>query len=211
MARKRYGRTVAKIVAGVVLAIVAYLGLQYGSMLREMDQAAADYSHGDMESALKRYENVETELRSYGALPLRIIPARDRQNLILNQARLLYAMKRYEDAAERMDKEDEMAGVTTDGRFFLLRGDIGFRRAVANYQQSPKKDASLLEENLRGVEDSLRESLRLSPYDWDAKYNFEYINNIRNMLTNKDSGKVKLLMEEEAKPQTQELPPELVG
>ena len=209
MARKRYGKTVGKIVAGVVLAIIAYFGLQYWSMLKEMDQAATDYSQGDMESALKRYEDVEAKLRTYGAM--RIIPARDRQNLILNQARLLYAMKRYEDAAERMEKEDEITGVTTDGRFFLLRGNIGFRRAVTNYQQSTKKDANLLEENLLGAEDSLRESLRLSPSDWDAKYNFEYINYIRKMLTSKDSGKVKLLMEEEAKPQTKELPPELVG
>jgi tetratricopeptide (TPR) repeat protein len=209
MARKRYGRTVGKIVAGVVLAIIAFFGLQYWSMLQEMDQAVADYRQGDMESALKRYEDVEAKLRTYGAM--RIIPARDRQNLILNQARLLYAMKRYEDAAERMEKEDEITGVTTDGRFFLLRGNIGFRRAVTNYQQSTKKDANLLEENLLGAEDSLRESLRLSPTDWDAKYNFEYINYIRKMLTSKDSGKVKLLMEEEAKPQTKELPPELVG
>ena len=209
MARKRYGKTVGKLVAGVVLAIIAYFGLQYWSMLKEMDQAATDYSQGDMESALKRYEDVEAKLRTYGAM--RIIPARDRQNLILNQARLLYAMKRYEDAAERMEKEDDITGVTTDGRFFLLRGNIGFRRAVTNYQQSTKKDANLLEENLLGAEDSLRESLRLSPSDWDAKYNFEYINYIRKMLTSKDSGKVKLLMEEEAKPQTKELPPELVG
>lgn len=209
MARKRYGKTVGKIVAGVVLAIIAYFGLHYWSMLKEMDQAAADYRQGDTESALKRYEEVETRLRSFGAL--RVIPARDRQNLILNQARLLYAMGRYEDAAERLEKEDEITGVTTDGRFFLLRGNIGFRRAVVNYQQSAKKDANLLEENLLGAEDSLRESLRLSPSDWDAKYNFEYISYIRKLLTSKDSGKVKLLMEEEAKPQTKELPPELAG
>jgi len=209
MARKRYGRTMGKIVAGVVLAIIAFFGLQYWSMLQEMDQAVADYRQGDTESALKRYEDVEAKLRTYGAM--RLIPARDRQNLILNQARLLYSMKRYEDAAERMEKEDEITGVTTDGRFFLLRGNIGFRRAVTNYQQSTKKDANLLEENLLGAEDSLRESLRLNPTDWDAKYNFEYINYIRKMLTSKDSGKVKLLMEEEAKPQTKELPPELVG
>ena len=209
MARKRYGRTVGKIVAGVVLAIIAFFGLQYWSMLQEMDQAVADYRQGDTESALKRYEDVEAKLRTYGAM--RLIPARDRQNLILNQARLLYSMKRYEDAAERMEKEDEITGVTTDGRFFLLRGNIGFRRAVTNYQQSTKKDANLLEENLLGAEDSLRESLRLNPTDWDAKYNFEYINYIRKLLTSKDSGKVKLLMEEEAKPQTKELPPELVG
>ena len=209
MARKRYGRTIGKIVAGVVLAIIAFFGLQYWSMLQEMDQAVADYRQGDTESALKRYEDVEAKLRTYGAM--RLIPARDRQNLILNQARLLYSMKRYEDAAERMEKEDEITGVTTDGRFFLLRGNIGFRRAVTNYQQSTKKDANLLEENLLGAEDSLRVSLRLNPTDWDAKYNFEYINYIRKMLTSKDSGKVKLLMEEEAKPQTKELPPELVG
>lgn len=209
MARKRYGRTIGKVIGGVLLVVVALIGLQYGSMLREMDQAAAEYSQGDTEAALKRYEAVEQGLRSVGAM--RIVPARDRQNLILNQARLLYTLKRYDDAAERLEKENEISGVTTDGRFFLLRGNIGFRRAVINYQQSTKKDVNLLEENLLGAEDSLRESLRLNPNDWDAKYNFEFINYVRKMLTSKDSGKVKLLMEEETKPQTKELPPELAG
>jgi tetratricopeptide (TPR) repeat protein len=209
MARKRHGWTVGKIVIGAVLAVTAFFGLQYGSMLKEMDQAAVDYSQGDAEAALKRYENVEQSLRSFGAL--RVIPARDRHNLFLNQARLLYALGKYDDAAERLEKENEISGVTTDGRFFLLRGEIGFRRAVTNYQQSTKKDVSLLEENLLGAEDSLRESLRLNAADWDSKYNFEFINYVRQMLTSKDSGKVKLLMEEEAKPQTKELPPELAG
>lgn len=209
MARKRHGWTVGKIVLGLLLAAIAFVGLQFGSMLNEMEQAAADYSQGDAETALKRYEGVEQRLRGFGAM--RIIPGRDRQNLILNQARLLYSLKRYDDAADRLEKENEITGVTTDGRFFLLRGEIGFRRAVTNYQQSTKKDVNLLEENLLGAEDSIRESLRLAPADWDAKYNFEFINYVRQMLTNKDSGKVKLLMEEEAKPQTKELPPELAG
>ena len=198
MARKRYGKTVGKIVAAFVLAVLAFVGLQYGSMLKEMDQAAADYSRGDPESALKRYENVETKLRSFGAV--RLIPSRDRQNLFLNQARLLYGMNRYVDAAERLEKEDEITGQANDGRFYLLRGEIGFRRSVLDYQQSAKKDSNLLEENLLGAQDSIQESLRLAPADWDAKYNFEYINYIR-----------KLLMEEEQKPKQKELPPELAG
>lgn len=209
MARKRHGWTVGKIILGLALAALAFVGLQYGAMLKQMDQAAAEYSQGDTEAALTRYQDVEQRLRSFGAM--RVIPARDRQNLILNQARLFYAMRKYDEAADVLEKENEISGVTTDGRFFLLRGEIGFRRAVTNYQQSTKKDVNLLEENLLGAEDSLRESLRLSPADWDAKYNFEFINYVRKMLTSKDSGKVKLLMEEEAKPQTKELPPELAG
>ncbi len=209
MARKRYGKTVAKIVAAFVLAVVAFVGLQYGSMLNEMDQATADYGHGDPDGALKRYENVEAKLRGFGAI--RLIPPRDRQNLFLNQARLLYGMKRYQDAAERLEKEDEITGQATDGRFYLLRGEIGFRKAVIDYQQSTKKDANLLEENLLGAQDTLQESLRLTPTDWDAKYNFEYINYIRKMLTAEGTGKVKLLMEEENKPKQKELPPELAG
>ena len=208
MARKRYGRTIAKWIAGVVLAIIAYLGLQYGSMLKAMDQAAAQYSQGDMEGALKTYGNVESKIRTYGAM--RLIPTRDRENLFLNQARLLYSMKKYDEAADKLEKEDEITGTTTDGRFYLLRGEIGFRRAIQNYQQSAKKDVSLLEENLLGSEDSLRESLRLNPTDWDAKYNFEFVNAVRKSLAASGQEKVKLL-EEEEKPQTKELPPELAG
>ncbi len=211
MARKRksHSWTIAKILIGIVLAVVAYLGLTYGSLLKEMETASQDYSRGDMEAALKRYETVEEKLRSFNAL--RVIPAGDRHNLFLNQARMLYNMKQLNDAGERLEKENEISGVTTDSRFFLLRGNINFKKAVTTYQQSTKKDANLLEENLLGAEDSIRESLQMEPGDWDAKYNYEFINNVRKMLTSKDSEKVKLLMEEEAKPQTKELPPELAG
>src|SRR5262245_23678568 len=122
MARKRYGRTIAKWILGVVLAVIAYFGLQYGAMMKDMDRAAAQYSQGDMEAALKTYEGVEGHLRTYGAL--RLIPMRDRQNLFLNQARLLYSMKKYDEAADKLEKEDEITGTTTDGRFYLLRGEI---------------------------------------------------------------------------------------
>lgn len=203
---------IAKVLFGVVLAVVAYLGLKYESMLQEMDAAAADYSKGDLQSALKRYETVEEGLRNgIGVNVLRYVPMKDRQNLFLNQARMLYGMQQYNDANDRLEKENEIAGVTTDSRFFLMRGNINFRKAVTTYQQSQKKDANLLEENLLGAEDSVKESLQMEPNEWDAKYNFEFINNVRKMLTSKDSEKVKLLMEEEAKPQTKELPPELAG
>jgi len=208
MARKRYGRTVGKMVLGVVLAIIAYLGLQYSSMLNDMDMAASQYSQGDIENALSTYQDVEARVRNHGAL--RIIPARDRQNLFLNQARLLYALKNYDEAADTLEKENELTGTTTDGRFYLLRGEIGFRKAITNYQQSAKKDVSLLEENLLASEDNLRESLRLSPNDWDAKYNFEFVSAVRRSLSASGQEKVKLL-EEEEKPQTKELPPELAG
>src|SRR4051794_34998724 len=117
MARKRrHGRTVAKAAAGVILAVIAYFGLQYGAMLKDMDAAAVQYSQGNIEGALKTYENVEARLRRYGAM--RMIPQNDRENLFLNQARLLYAAKRYDDAAERLEKEDEITGMTADGRFY---------------------------------------------------------------------------------------------
>jgi tetratricopeptide (TPR) repeat protein len=208
MARKRYGRTVGKIVLAVVLAIVAYLGLQYSSMLNAMEMAAGQYSQGDIEGALATYRDVEAKVRSHGAL--RIIPERDRQNLFLNQARLLYAMQSYDEAADTLEKENELTGTTTDGRFFLLRGEIGFRKAIATYQQSAQKDVNLLEENLLASEDNLRESLRLSPENWDAKYNFEFVTNVRKSLAAGGDEEIKLL-EEEEKPQTKELPPELAG
>lgn len=209
MARKRYGKTIAKAIAAAVLAVIAFIGLEYGSVLRQMDAAAAEYNHGDASAALKTYQRVDATLRDYGAM--HIIPSRDRQNLLLNEARLFYSMKRYQDSADMLEKEDEIAGTTDDGRFFLLRGDIGFRRAISDYQESSKKDTNLLQENLMGAQDSLREALTRIPDDWDAKYNYEYIDYIRKMLSSKDSGKMKLLQEEESKPQKKELPPELAG
>ena len=208
MARERYGRAIAKLILGVVLAASAYFGLQYGSLLKAMSAAATQFSQGDDDGALRTYGKVESKIRAYGAM--RLIPVSDREALFLDQARLLYSMKKYDEAADELQKEDEIAGATTDGRFYLLRGEIGFRRAIENYQQSAKKDVSLLEENLLGSEDSLRESMRLDPDEWDSKYNFEYVNALRKSLGATDEGTPKLL-ENPEKPQTQELPPELVG
>ena len=195
MARNQYGQQFGKIFAAIVLLIVTVIGLSYGSLLRDMDQAAEEYSRGEADAALKRYDSIDQRLRSIGAL--RAIPVKDRRNLILNQTRLLYALGRYDDAQERMDRESEIAGATgnNDGRFLLLKGEIAFRKAFKNYRESTKKDPRLLEEALRAVEDNLRDSLRLSPNDWDAKYNFEYVNYIRNLMNQDQQGKIKILME----------------
>lgn len=207
-ARRRRDLTIGKFVAGLVLATIAYLGLQYGAVLRDMERAASLYSRGDIEGALSTYERVERRIRTYGVM--RLIPNRDRRNLFLNEARLLYALEQYDDAVERLEKEAEISGVTADGRFFLLRGNIEYRRARLNYAKASSKDVRALEEDLIGAEDSLRESLRLNPNEWDAKYNFEFVNQMRKSLANSRQEDVKLLQESE-KPEIKQLPPEFVG
>lgn len=204
MAKHSYARNVGKMFAGVILVVVTVIGLGYGAVLQEMQRALDEYKQGDPEAALKRYEAAEQRLRDFGAL--RVIPVKDRQNLILNQARLLYALKRFDDAAERLERENELPGLNSDGRFLLLRGEIAFRKAVTNYQDSPKKDPRLLEEALLAAEDSLRDSLRLSPNDWDAKYNYEFINYVRNLMNQNDDGKIKILMENVRVKETQPKP-----
>lgn len=209
MAKKQNDFYVAKAILGVVLLMVTGVGLWYWSLLSEMRQAVDDYRQGDAETALGRYEEVERKIRGVGML--RFIPARDRQNLFLNQARLLYDLGRYEEAAEQLEKENEIAGLTTDGRFFLLRGDISFRKAVSDYQQSERKDVKVLEDALRSAEDNLRDSLRLVADDWDAKFNYEFINYVRRMMNqNQDEEKIKILMENVRVKQTQPkaLPPD---
>lgn len=209
MATKGFGKNVAKTFLGLGLLVVAVVGLGYSALLREMGWAANDYSQGDLEVALRRYENVEKRLRAVGVL--RFIPARDRQNLILNQARLLYSLGRYDEVSDRLERENEIVGLTSDGRFFLLRGNLSFRKAVLNYQESEKKDARVLEDALRAAEDNLRDSLRLNPNDWDAKFNYEFINYVRTMMSaNQDKQKIKILMENVRVKQTppKALPPE---
>ncbi len=217
MARKGYGRTVGKGLAGVVLALVAYAGLQYHAMLREIDRAAALYGQGNLEEALKAYEGVEARLRTHGAM--RLVPSGDRQTLLLNQARLLYALSRYDEAVDRLQREDDISGVATDGRFFLLRGNIAFQRALQEYRK-PKGPAvtpaglaeslNLLRDGLIRAEDSYRESLQLNPDDWDAKYNYEYVEKMQKDLANSVEEHLKILEESEV-PLTEALPPEQVG
>lgn len=209
MAKKQNNLKAAKAVLGITLLIVTGIGLWYGSLLSEISRAAEDYRQGDAETALARYESVEKKVRGVGML--RFIPASDRQDLFLSQARLLYDLGRYDEAAEQLEKENEIAGLTTDGRFFLLRGDISFRKAVSDYQQSERKDAKVLEDAFRSAEDNLRDSLRLAPDDWDAKFNFEFISYVRRMMNqNEDEEKIKILMENVRVKQTQPkaLPPD---
>jgi tetratricopeptide (TPR) repeat protein len=200
-----------KMLAGMALLIVTLIGLGYGSVLRNMDLAGEEYRQGDLQSALKRYEMVDERLRSVGAL--RLIPMKDRRNLTLNQARLLYADGRYDDAQERLDRESELSSgsANNDGRFLLLKGEIAFRKAVKSRRGAAKPDQRVLEDALHAAEDLLRESLRLSPNDWDAKYNFEYVNYVRSLMNQDQQGKIKILMEnvrvEERRPPA--LPPDL--
>jgi tetratricopeptide (TPR) repeat protein len=218
MARKRYGRTVGKGIAAVVLALVAYAGLQYQTMLREMERAASLYGQGSLDEALKAYEGVESRLRAHGAM--RLVPSRDRQTLLLNQARLLYALSRYDEAADRLQREDDISGVATDGRFFLLRGNITFQRALQEYRKPSKTPAltpaglaeslNLLRDGLIRAEDSYRESLQINPNDWDAKYNYEYVEKMQKDLANSVEEHLKIL-EESQVPPTEALPPEQVG
>jgi tetratricopeptide (TPR) repeat protein len=200
---------VAKIVVGVALLLVTGVGLWYWSLLSEMNQAVEDYRQGDAETALSRYENVESKIRGVGLL--RFMPTGDRQDLFLNQGRLHYDLGNYDEAAECLERENEIAGLTTDGRFFLLRGDISFRKAVSDYRESERKDAKVLEDAFRSAEDNLRDSMRLIPDDWDAKFNYEFINYVRRMMNqNEDEEQIKILMENVRVKQTQPqaLPPD---
>jgi hypothetical protein len=65
-----------------------------------------------------------------------------------------------------------------------------------------------LEEDLLGSEDSLREALRLDSTNWDAKYNFELVTNMRKSLATSGQEKLKLLGDT---PQIKALPPESAG
>jgi tetratricopeptide (TPR) repeat protein len=217
MAKRRSALTIGKWLLAAALAAVAYPGLQYGAMLRDMDRASSTYAQGDLEGALAIYDGIESRLRAHGAM--RFIPARDRQTLILNEARLLYALNRYDEAIERLQKEDEISGVATDGRFYLLRGQITFRGALEEYRKprGPVMDASrlaqdlnLLREGLTKAEDSFRESLQINPNDWDAKYNYELASSMEKALGESVDENVKVLKEGELAP-TEALPPELVG
>lgn len=218
MARKRYGHTVGKGLAAVVLALVAYAGLQYHAMLRGMDRAAALYGQGNLEEALNTYEGVESRLRAHGAM--RLIPSSDRQTLLLNQARLLYALSRYDEAVDRLQREDDISGVATDGRFFLLRGNIAFQRALQEYRKPSTtpvvtpgglaESLNLLRDGLIRAQDSYRESLQINPNDWDAKYNYEYVDKMQKDLATSVEEHIKILEESELPP-TEALPPEQVG
>ena len=218
MARKGYGRAVGTGLAAVALALVAYAGVQYHAMLRGMDRAAGLYGQGSFEEALTIYEGVESRVRAHAAM--RLIPSSDRQTLLLNQARLLYALGRYDEAIDRLQREDDISGVATDGRFFLLRGNITFRRALQEYRKPSTtpvatpaglaESLNLLRDGLIRAQDSYRESLQINPDDWDAKYNYEYVDNMQKDLATSVEEHIKILDESELPP-TEALPPEQVG
>ena len=214
MAKMRRGHAIGKSLAAVVLVLVTYVGLQYGTMLRDLDRAASAYSQGDLEGALRLYDGVESRLRGHAAM--RLIPAADRQTLFLNQARLLYSLKRYDDAVDRLGREEAISGVATDGRFFLLRGNITYRRARAKWDDAPKVDlqtmnlaANVFQDAVSSCEDSFQQSLESNPNDWDAKYNREFMHSLRRTLGGSALDKTKML-EKDVAPTTA-LPPELVG
>lgn len=192
MAEKSPVGMAIKLIIGVVLLFVVIVGLSYGSLLREMDLAANDFQKGDAEAALERYRSVEQNLRSVGMI--RYIPERDRQNLLLNEAQLLYGLDRMDEATEALDRESDIAGGLKDGRFVLIRSNIAFRKSIKTFMEAEQKDPQVLEETLIGIEDSLRDALRLDPENWDAKYNLEFIAYLRQqMFEEGQEGKLEIL------------------
>ena len=119
MARKHYNRHILKFSAGILLLIVSLMGLKYSALLRGMDRAAEDYNRGDMESALRRYDDVERQLRSFWGI--RLIPGDDRRILFLDEARSLYALGRYDDALERLERENQFSGAISDSGLSFLQ------------------------------------------------------------------------------------------
>ena len=190
MIRKHYNKQIIKVSGGILLLVVSLMGLEYSSLLRGMEKAAEDYSRGDTEAALKRYDDIDRQLLSFGVI--RFIPGRDRRILFLNEAQLLYVLGRYDDALERLERENRISGMISDSRFLLLRSDIIFRKATKN-NGSAKGDPQTLEEAIGAAEDDLRESLRQEPNNWDAKYNFEYMNYVRNKLERDQKEGMKIL------------------
>lgn len=190
MAGKHYNRHILKFSAGILLLIMSLIGLGYSSLLRGMARAAEDYNRGDTESALRRYDDIERQLRSFRVI--RFIPGEDRRILFLDEARSLYSLGRYDDALERMERENQFSAMITDGRFSLLRGDVTFRKGTIN-AGAAKSDPQILEDAISAAEDDLRESLRQDPNNWDAKYNFEYVNYIRKQLERDQKEGLKLL------------------
>ena len=69
---------------------------------------------------------------------------------------------------------------------------------------------NLLRDGLIRAEDSYRESLQINPDDWDAKYNYEYVEKMQKDLANSVEEHIKILDERELPP-TEALPPEQVG
>ena len=88
-----------------------------------------------------------------------------------------------------------LSALTTDGSYLGLRGNLAFRKAVENYMKSERKDPQVLEEALLAAEDNMRNALKANSDNWDSKYNYEYVNYIRNLLTQSGQGKMNILME----------------
>jgi len=189
LARKRSNKQIVRFSAGILLLIVSLIGAEYASVLRGMSLAADDFNRGDPQSALKRYDDMERHLRSFGAM--RFIPGEDRRILFLDQARSLYALGRYDDALERMERESQFSGVA-DSRFSLMRGEITFRKATQD-TRTVGDDPQILEDALSAAQDDLRQSLREEPGSWDAKYDFEYVNYVKSELERNQKEGMKLL------------------
>jgi hypothetical protein len=189
LARKHSHKQIIKFSVGILLLILSLIGLEYASLLRGIDLATDDYNRSDPEAALKRYDGIELRLRSFEAM--RFIPGEDRRILFLNEARSLYALGHYDDALERIERENQFSGVS-DSRFSLLRGEITFRKATQNDKASTD-DPQILEDAMSAAQDDLRQSLRAEPNNWDAKYDFEYVNYIRNELEKDQKEGMKLL------------------
>ncbi len=164
-------RLVWQTAGSVLLLVIALVCIFYASIVSRNGEAREAFLKGDYETAQQEYVDLVSTFQSWSFL--RRVFRTQYELALFNYAQLLYFTGDYRDVVEVLEQESAaypyLAGTALYHRWM---GNAFFRIAVL------QEGEDLTAESLQTIGEEYKEAIRLDRDDWDAKHNYEFVQDI---------------------------------
>jgi tetratricopeptide (TPR) repeat protein len=183
-------RLVGRVLVVLLLLTMAVGSIFYGTIVRRNESANQAFLRNDHSAARQEYVDLLSTFRNWSFL--RNLFRSQYELTVFNYAQLLYSTGNYRDAVEVLEEESgRFPFLAGTARYHLWMGNAFFRIAIL------QEGEELSFESLQTVGEEYKEALRLDRNHWDAKHNYEFVQQIvaqKNSESAQDKETLQLLL-----------------
>jgi len=156
-------------------------GLAYARWTRDIADADAAVSAGQLEQALAAYNRAEAKFERFPATKQMF--AAEYQRVIGSELSILYRLGRLDETIDRADRSPEGIGA------HFWSGCAFFQKGIAEERPEPRLGW------FSRAEDEFRRAVEAAPSDWDTKYDFELTTRLAAELRKQPKAPPRQLMQ----------------
>lgn len=171
------------------LILLLCIPLTYGLWLGRLADAEASFADTRYQEAQEQFQQVFSGWE-LNFLP-RFLVEENRVRIVLNLIQVGYLLGEYEQTLEFLRGEGSLSALASEPEYHFWMGNLLMAQALN------QPDGRLIDTLVRCREQYL-ETLRRDPGFWDAKYNYEYVNQLLAQYQEGDShseDEIELLLE----------------